>query len=898
MTWSHLSILVAVWSGLALPGFAAEQQVQSPVDARQTADTFEIHPQFRLELVACEPAVVDPVAIAFDEHGNLWVVEMRDYPNGPEPGQPFASRIRILRDDDDDGFFESSSVFAENLPFANGLLPFHGPDTAPNGQPVLSVIVTVSGRVQFMSDTDGDRRADVVETWFEGFAEENPQLRANDPTLGPDGWVYVANGLRNGTVKAVRPAWQHHAPVTLRGTDFRFHPQTGACEAVSGLGQFGMSFDDAGNRFVCSNRNPCNHVLLPQRFLNRNPLLVRTETMHVVSPAGADSRVFAISRPWTTSTLHAGQFTAACGVTIYRGNTFPQGWRGNSFTCEPTGNLVHRDVLIQDGPTFRSRPGRSGVEFLASRDNWFRPVNLANGPDGNLYVVDMYRAVIEHPQFMPTELKQRGDLTLGSDRGRIYRIVTLNPRSASDLPDGWHMDMQRRRATLDPATTFADPVPPTHPRKQARARYLELLELGDRTNDGAALDAAVAMYAEHPAPATAQALLTFPAESAPELLKRLVAAAGNDLVIPDLCLQIALADHDAQTLDALRLVLPLRSDLRVAAIDGLATGVQRRRKRLLALGDQLDPQVRQQLQELLDQAASDTVGGTQSERLAGIRLLVHADAAQAVPPLLQAAAANSGQVPVAAIDALARFQSAAVARTLLQDFDRRTPAVQRAIVRSCIARPGSAQVFVEAVLAKQVPVTAIDAAAQRRLRAYTQEPLKKLVAQALAALTPADRVSVLREYQRSLQLAADPRRGRTVFEKNCATCHRIGQLGTDIGPDIADSRTRTPEYLLTNILDPNRAVDANFFSYTAVLDDGRILTGLIAAETSASVTLRQPEGKTITLLREDIDVLRSDGVSLMPAGLEKNINPQQMADLISFVKNWRYLDGDIPIPVP
>ena len=111
------------------------------------------------------------------------------------------------------------------------------------------------------------------------------------------------------------------------------------------------------------------------------------------------------------------------------------------------------------------------------------------------------------------------------------------------------------------------------------------------------------------------------------------------------------------------------------------------------------------------------------------------------------------------------------------------------------------------------------------------------------------------------------------------------------------TRTRTPQYLLTNILDPNRAVDANYFSVTATTVEGKAITGLVASESGASITLKQAEGKTVTLLRDDIDELKSDGISLMPVGLEKSINQQQMADLISFIKNWRYLDGDIPIDV-
>jgi putative heme-binding domain-containing protein len=136
-----------------------------------------------------------------------------------------------------------------------------------------------------------------------------------------------------------------------------------------------------------------------------------------------------------------------------------------------------------------------------------------------------------------------------------------------------------------------------------------------------------------------------------------------------------------------------------------------------------------------------------------------------------------------------------------------------------------------------------------------------------------------------------------VFQKNCITCHRIGDLGVNVAPDIADSRTKQPDALLVSILDPNRAIDNNYFSYTVVRDDGKIFTGIISADTGSSITLRQPEDKTVTLLRDEIEEMKSDGVSLMPVGLEKNITVQDMADLISFIKNWRYLDGAVPIDV-
>ena len=114
----------------------------------------------------------------------------------------------------------------------------------------------------------------------------------------------------------------------------------------------------------------------------------------------------------------------------------PAEFKGNVFTCDPTGNLIHREIMQPAGPTFTSKPAYEGKEFLASPDEWFRPVNMELGPDGALYVVDMYRCVIEHPDFVPDELKQRPDQRLGDDRGRIWRIMPKddNPKRKQGNP--------------------------------------------------------------------------------------------------------------------------------------------------------------------------------------------------------------------------------------------------------------------------------------------------------------------------------------------------------------------------------------------------------------------------------------------------------------------------------
>jgi putative heme-binding domain-containing protein len=144
-------------------------------------------------------------------------------------------------------------------------------------------------------------------------------------------------------------------------------------------------------------------------------------------------------------------------------------------------------------------------------------------------------------------------------------------------------------------------------------------------------------------------------------------------------------------------------------------------------------------------------------------------------------------------------------------------------------------------------------------------------------------------------MAADAKRGQVVFEKICAACHRISGVGVNVAPDISDSRTKKLDQLLTDILQPNRAIDNNYLGYTVRLLDGTVLTGILTTETATSITLRQQGGKDAVLARSEIDELRSSGVSLMPEGLEKQIPPQEMADLLSFIKNWRYLDGRTPL---
>ncbi|MCH7990147.1 MAG: c-type cytochrome [Planctomycetes bacterium] len=340
--------------------------------------------------------------------------------------------------------------------------------------------------------------------------------------------------------------------------------------------------------------------------------------------------------------------------------------------------------------------------------------------------------------------------------------------------------------------------------------------------------------------------------------------------------------------------------MQLALFEGLGRGLNRRGKSLgpyvASLSDPLKEDIASRFKSAVRIAGSSKSGTPL--RLKAISVLRHADYDLVRKSLLKLAADGSNRsLQLAAIDTLSKFHAPEIGKALLTDFTSQTPAVRRAILDALLADENRTQLLLDEIEAKHVAIAELDPGRTNRLSKHRNPKIRNRAKKLLAAAVPEDRKKVLAIYQPALSLKTNPQQGLLVFQKNCTACHRIGTLGVNVAPDLADSRSKSPSYLLTSILDPNRAIDNNYFSYTVVTLQGKVITGIISAETATSVTLRQQENKTVTLLREDIEEIRSNGVSLMPVGLEKNITVQQMADLISYIKNWRYLDGRVPIDV-
>ncbi len=959
-------------------------EVHSPLTPAQAQAQFRVAPGLRVELVAAEPDIESPVAMAFDEDGRLWVVEMPDYPYGPPPGKPPEGRICVLGDRDGNGRYRRRTVFADHLLFANGLLPWRG-----------GAIVTAAPHILFLKDTDGDGKADQRDVLFEGFTAQNPQLRVNHPVLGLDNWIYVANGLRGGQVR--RAGKPDAKLINLSGMDFRFDLIHDRYEAISGMGQYGNAFDDWGRRFVCDNRHHLRHIVLPNRYLKRNPFLAVSEVLEDTSElplgaAGAGAKVYPLSQNWTTSNLHAGRFTAACGVFIYRGNLLPAEFRGNAFTCEPTGNLVHREILQPRGATFHSRPARPGVEFLATPDDWCRPVFLADGPDGALYVVDMYRAVIEHPDFMPPELKNRPDLTLGKNKGRIWRIVPENyhakpvrlhlskattPELVTLLahPDAWWRTTAQRlllerqdRSAVEPLRKLAasdQPLARIHaawlleamgtldadltlgllrdPQPRVRAQGLVLSErwlpqssaVQERVGALAAdpdaqvrFQAALSLGAwddERTVPPLARIALAGAedrwtrvavASAVPRRAGHLIAAllrqgltsqaqAGRFALLQELTALVGSRRDPAEVADVLDSLLALSGGdavrWQMAGLTGLADGMGRRGTQLGVFLKSL-PAARTALAErsarFLERAAALAADREIAlpERLTAVRLLAHAPWPAAEPVLARLLAEDPEQeVRLAAVRALAAHPEPAVPGLLLKAWKGYTPAVRREVTEALFRQPDRILAFLQEVEAGRVKPADLDPIRTRQVLNHSRPDIRERARKLLQGNLPADRKEVLERYQAALALKGDPQRGRAVFQKNCATCHHVAGIGVEVGPDISDSRTKTPAALLVDILNPNQAIDSNYVNYTVTTKSGKLLTGIMVAETASSITLRRAERQTDVVLRQDIDEIQSTGLSLMPEGLEKTISVPEMADLLAFLKNWRYLNGAVPL---
>ena len=961
--------------------FRSELPRIAPHEPQEALSTFKTLSGFRLEQVAAEPLLNSPVAMAFDEDGRLYVAEMRDY---SEQDKERLGQVRLLEDTDGDGKFDKATVFAEKLSWPTAVTCYDG-----------GIFVGAAPDIQYLKDTNGDGKADVQKTVFTGFGRSNVQGLFNSFQWGPDNRIHGATSSSGGLV--TRPDVPGFKPMSLSGRDFSFDPRTLDLRPESGGAQHGMTFDDWGRKFLCSNSDHIQMVMFEDRYLARNSAVTAPSSRTSIAADGPQAEVFRISpvEPWRIVRTRlrvtgaavgpvegggraGGYFTGATGTTIYRGDAFPAEYVGQSFTGDVGSNIVHRKILEPDGVGFIARRADAGKEFVASTDNWFRPAQFSNGPDGALYIVDVYREVIEHPLSLPPEIKQFLDLTSGRDRGRIYRVVPdgfqekpqpqLSKASTAELvaqlenSNGWHRDtaarllferqdstaigplenlavqsklpqaraqamdclaglkalsaavVLRRLADKDPrvrehAVRLSESVAQASAEIRAklialasdseiRVRYQLAFTLGELKVPARTAALAGILRGDPANPWIRLAVFSSLAEGAGDMFSTLAADKkwrSSDVgrgLLAETAKYIGRQNRPNELAKVLSAVESFSTDeaaLATAVVRGLGEGLAKApgtfQQELAALRSDKGQQILASMLEAARQKAADEQLPP-AQRVDAIRILALGTFADSGSGLISLLSNRQPQdVQSAALNTLAKYSDASIASAFIEAWPTMSPRLRSAATEAIFSRGEWIKVLVEAAEKGSLSLADLDPARLRVLENHPNSAIRSRALPLLAKVKLGRRQDVVEAYRGALTAPGDISRGRQVFQKVCAACHRLEGVGHEIAPNLASFRNRGAEAILVNVLDPNREVNPLYLNYVVITQDGRSMTGLIASETANSITLRRAEDITDTIERSDIEQFRSSGLSIMPEGMEKQIDPAAMADLLAYLLN-------------
>jgi len=887
-------LVVGVWiSGAQIP---APDDAPKPKSPEESAAAFQLPEGFRMEVVASEPLVQSPSGVCWDERGRLFVTELHGYnlegeldirdlnrsgkldtevrrvqaaevfKKAAQPGT--YGVVKQLRDMDGDGRMDRADIWSTNLPPAYGLVPARG-----------GVIVACAPEIIYLADRDGDGVAEVREVLFTGFRTGPLERGINAPQWGTDGWIYFGRGVAGGKVSGPHLA----QPVSLQGVDFRIRADGTAIEPVTGAtGTFGFALSEDGERFTMGTTTPGRHVApLPWRSLIRNPN-VRTPPLETST---GDPRVYPLApaHPWRTKRAAdaayfkfyrdrygasdsdaGGWFTSACGAMIYEDDVLP-GLRGHYFVCEPSGNILHRSVVVRDGVslTLRRFPGEERSEFGASRDSWSHPISLSHGPDGSIWITDYYREIIEDYSAIPRHLQQQYGVYAGHDRGRIYRL-THRDAGRGRSPDFSGLDVKALALELQSGLLW---------RRQTAQRLL--LERGDPS--------AVPVVA---------AAITDSASGSGVVIRALYTLDAWNELRPDLLIEGLRHASDAVRVHALRLSERWlnRDEGRglLSAILKVAEEENRPRVRLqlaLTLGESPSAEAFQELarmalsmtnQDAFETAILSSLNGRELDMLR-VLSLAPGNVRPLIMPLAQAIAARRDTASLEVALSIATRAVPMVQMPILLGLSAGRKHVPRAplgdskvleTISSLKARGGGlvrgpAELLERALLEQTIEDSSESPAKTRRAESGVTEALYGSFLKALSG-------------------ARDVERGQAVFREACSTCHRVGGVGFEVGPDLMGQVGLGEEGLLKEILMPSERIRPGYEATLVQVAGGAAVTGIVKDDGATSLNLALPNGVLHSVLRKDIEGIRALETSLMPSFAE-TLSPADAAHLIAWL---------------
>ena len=851
-----------------------------------------------MEVVASEPLIASPSAVCWDERGRMFVSELHGYNlagqldiedlnktgkldtqvRRVQADEKFKRAalagtfgvVKLLRDTNGDGRMDAASLWATNLPPIYGLVSARG-----------GLIVACAPDIVFLADRDDDGKAETREVLFTGFPTGELERGINAPQWGLDGWIYFGRGWGGGKITGphLREA------VQLPGSDFRIRADGSAIEPVTGATHtFGFAMTEAGDRFTVTTTVPGIFIApLPWRYLARNPDAATPS----LEAASGDRRAYSISKPHPWRQKRAddpayfkyynsrygaaeseadGWFTAACGPMVYQDSALP-GLHGQYFVCEPAGNLIHRAQIEADGSILKLRraPGEEKSEFAASTDAWSHPMNLMHGPDGCIWVIDYSREIIEDYSAIPRHLQQQYGVYAGHDRGRIYR---LTHRDAARAPDP-HL------SALDAKTLVRECASSLFWRRQTAQR---LLMERKETNVAATLRSLLASKETAP----------FAALVALHTLDQLGALTPSDvqpfLSHADPAIRIhalQLADHwfakekGGALLDATLAVAAAEENPRVQI------------QFVLSLGEARDPRAFAMLAKFarekltvrwMDTALLSSLHG------GGLRMFSEltrdpGGAASFFPVLAQTIAAHRDEAELGEVLNLVTAAKAERQTAVLHALAKGRKNAPRKRLRDPSARAAIATLAASAVAEVRTAARALE---DTFVAALAEE--ESLLAPGQLPVAEPITDETFRKFVAALAGTRDLKRGHEIFLQACATCHRIGNEGSEVGPDMVGQLNMAEESLLKDILLPNERIRPGFETTLVQMREGGAITGLLKSDDATSLTLVQAGAVEQVLLRKDVSGVRRLATSLMPSFAE-GLKPSDVADLLAWLRS-------------
>lgn len=967
---------------------------------------FEIDPRLDIGVFAAEPDVVDPVALTFDEAGRMYVVEMRDYPYGIGPEKKSGGTVRLLEDTDGDGRADRSTLFARDLSFPTSIAPWNG-----------GVFVTAPPDILYLKDADGDGVADLREVYFTGFKREVTDSNMNGLRWGLDNRLHGLNGGNGGTITSPK---KPQLSVSLGNADFSFKPNDwDFATTYQSSGGFGLVFDEFGRSFVTHNINHIQQRILALRYLWRHPGMFPVDATQSISDHGDMARIFPISVAQTRPNHpeQAGHFSSSGGLGFIGYDAYPEDLYRSVTVGDVVGNIVHRDVLDSSGSIFKARraANETSREFIATRDGSARLVGLELGPDGALYLIDMQRDVIEHPDYIPEKMRKGMDVRAGDDRGRVYRITPkaglpkeqLNLAKATpdqlvaelDHHNQWRRITAQRllierntsgrtlpvnpsersgrslaarlagltRSEFAPARVhalwtlhglgvldesilrgrFNDPDPgvvenairvaeitpprmimPGHAESgltglashDSPAVRLQLaLTLGS-IEDARAQNTLVTMLVTHRADYWIRIAALSSLRDPGAVFAKILALLGKDVspssveLVRDLAdLAIGRVEHPtAQVVEILNGLEKSPNELAGAGLAGLDRGLARKGvnqprlaiqpalSRLAHRNDELFLATwrlsrRLGLSETTEQKAAVTAAKAtahdanagRAERLRALERLRFGTYREVRDALLRNLDGVGGaELQAAAFAVLRTFREDDVAAQLVARWALLSPSLRTGVLNFLLSRRSFHNALVAGVENGELKLGELNLDLEQRrtlLRDSTPE-IQARAAKFIGDEEYSNRKAVLDEWLARLPQHGEAEPGRAIFEKLCAQCHRAGEIGKNVGPDLTSISHRSIEDILYNIIDPGMAINPVYSHYQVETKTGDLVAGILIHESPEAVTLLQANEIRSTVPRGDIAKMRSTGTSLMPEGLEAGVTPQEMRDLIAFLQ--------------